>query len=97
MVCTIRESAGRGGRNINDEEYRKCRTRPLLLVHLLKPYVRDEEFDTGGLPLVATGLSFPEFDDRDVTRRVRYRVNLVEWRNLFGEEVDDDQDDEPVI
>jgi len=49
-----------------------------------------KEYDTGGLPLVAAGISFPEFDDKDAERRVKYRINLVEWRNIFREEVDDD-------
>jgi hypothetical protein len=39
---------------------------------------------------VALGLSFPVFDDTEIRRRVRYRVNLVEWRNLFDLETEDD-------
>lgn len=74
-----------------DEIYRVNRLRPLLLVHLLKPFTDDlQEYDTGGIPLVAVGLSFPQFDDTDIARRVRYRINLVEWKNMFQEEVDDD-------
>jgi hypothetical protein len=60
-------------------------------VHLLKPFTDDgRKYDTGGIPLVAVGLSFPQFDDTDIARRVRYRINLVEWKNMFQEEVDDD-------
>jgi hypothetical protein len=40
--------------------------------------------------LVALGLSFPVFDDSDVARRVKYRVNLVAWRALAENEVDDE-------
>ena len=83
--------ANNEGKNVPDKEYRKKRQRPLLLVHLLKPFTDDgQEYDTGGIPLVAVGLSFPKFDDTDIARRVRYRINLVEWKNMFQEEVDDD-------
>lgn len=78
------------GKSIPDWEYRKMRQRPLLLVHFVRPVENDRTYDTGGLPLVAAGLSFPEFDDSTISRRVRYRVNLVEWRNLFQAEADDD-------
>ena len=78
-------------KSVPDKAYRERRQRPLLLVHLLKPFTDDrQEYDTGGIPLVAVGLSFPEFDDTDIARRVRYRINLVEWKNMFQEEVDDD-------
>jgi hypothetical protein len=78
---------------ISDAEYRKHRKRPLFLLHLVTPRLKDKStWETGGYPLVALGLSFPEFDDREIRRRVRYRVNLVEWRNLFDLEVEDDVD-----
>lgn len=94
LVRTKDEEYRKLGRSVPDWEYRKLRPRPLLLVHLVKPFDDSREYDTGGLPLVAAGLSFPEFDDSDVARRVRYRVNLVEWRNLFQAETDDDIEDE---
>ena len=82
------------GKTISDAEYRKYRRRPLLLVHLVTPRLDDKSiWETGGNPLVALGLSFPVFDDAKTSRRVRYRVNLVEWRNLFDLEVDDDEED----
>lgn len=93
LVTKIEEEyrANNEGKNVPDKEYRKKRQRPLLLVHLLKPFTDDgQEYDTGGIPLVAVGLSFPQFDDTDIARRVRYRINLVEWKNMFQEEVDDD-------
>lgn len=78
-------------KTISDAEYRKYRKRPLLLLHLVTPRLKDKSiWETGGYPLVALGLSFPEFDDTNIGRRVRYRVNLVEWRNLFNLEADDD-------
>ncbi|MGV8120416.1 MAG: Z1 domain-containing protein [Candidatus Xenobiia bacterium LiM19] len=100
-VRSINANARRENRNVSDEEYRKCRPRPLFLLHLLKPFIKEKngeaEFDTGGFPLAAVSLSFPSFDDSDASRRVKYRVNLVEWRNYFSEETDDDQEVEDVI
>jgi hypothetical protein len=43
---------------------------------------------------VALGLSFPQFDDTDVAKRVVYRVNLVEWRSMLEQEQDDDLQEE---
>jgi hypothetical protein len=77
-------------RSVPDWEYRAVRHRPLLLIHIVKPFENDQVYDTAGIPLVAVGLSFPKFDDSDVAHRVRYRINLVEWRNMFQAEVDDD-------
>jgi len=86
------------GANVPDLAYREVRPRPLLLIHLVKPFVklpgaekREEPMDTGGAQLVALGLSFPYFDDSQIARRVKYKVNLVEWRSMFEEEADDDQ------
>ena len=42
--------------------------------------------------LIALGLSFPKFDDSGIAGRVRYRVNLVEWRSMFESEADDEED-----
>jgi hypothetical protein len=93
---------GYGGKNIPDKAYRARRHKPLLLLHLIKPYIikkeEKEEFDTGGITLVAIGLSFPKFDDSNDARRVRYRVNPVEWKNMFMAEADDEMegDDDTV-
>ncbi len=86
------------GKSVPDWEYRRLRSKPLLLVHLVKPVEDGVDYDTEGIPLVAVGLSFPEFDDSDIARRVRYRVNLVEWRNMFQMEADDvmESDDDNV-
>jgi hypothetical protein len=94
------ENAGK--KNVPDHVDRKVRPRPLLLIHCISAsHKREdgtpEELDTGGEPMVALGLSFPRFDDSEVARRVKYSVNLIEWRSLFATEVDDEQDpDEDV-
>lgn len=85
------------GKNIPDKEFRKIRPRPLLLVHVINAYMGEKRLETGGVPLVALGLSFPEFDDSGIARRVTYRINLVEWRSMFEEEVDDDQPSEDEL
>jgi len=75
------------GKSVPDRAYRERRTRPLLLLHILEAATPQKQFPE---ELVAIGLSFPEFDDTDVARRVKYRVNLVAWRALAESEVDDE-------
>jgi len=91
---------------VADKYFRMYRERPLLLIHALEPFERVEESaEPGkepivheesclkvGRPVIALGLSFPMFDDGDQAKKVKYRVNLVELRNLFETE-DDDNDD----
>jgi hypothetical protein len=74
------------GKSISDKTYRLERSRPLLMTHVLSP----NEPVAGAEDIVALGLSFPQFDDSDVAKRVIYRVNLVEWRSMLEQEVDDD-------
>lgn len=85
------------GKSVPDHKYRAKRERPLLLLHLVKGVIGSDSgelsYDTGGLPLVALGLSFPRFADITEGRLVKYRVNLVEWRRQFEEEADDDADE----
>lgn len=83
------------GKSISDKNYRMARFRPLLLTHVLSP----NEPIAGVEDIVALGLSFPQFDDSDVAKRVIYRVNLVEWRSMLEQEVDDDlqEEEEPDV
>lgn len=83
------------GKSVPDSEFRRHRTRPLLLIHLLTP--EGDNFNAGGFPLAALGLSFPEFDDSNVARRIRYRINLVELRNMFEFETDDEAEGEDDV
>jgi hypothetical protein len=41
---------------------------------------------------VALGLSFPRFDDSKVAKRVLYKINLVDFRNMFDMEADDESE-----
>ena len=86
-----------GKQNLSDRAFRAVRSKPLLLLYLLRGFVRrlgdsqgEAAFDSGGQPLVAIGLSFPEFDDSGIAGRVEYKVNNVEWRAMFEAEEDDD-------
>lgn len=86
-----------GKKSISDKEYRSGRKRPLLLLHLTSPYiketipnVKETSLDTYGKPLVALGLSFPKFNDSQVAKRVQYKINLVDFRNMFAMELDDE-------
>jgi hypothetical protein len=87
------------GKSIPDSKFREQRQRSLLLVHLIAPFKEDGiPFDTGGQPLVALGLSFPNFGDNSTARRIRYKINLVAARNMFDIEADDEpeaENDEP--
>ncbi|HLY61304.1 MAG TPA: Z1 domain-containing protein [Terriglobia bacterium] len=78
-------------KSISDRNYRAERARPLLLCYVLSP---NEPNPTTSDEIVAMGLSFPKFDDMDVAKRVKYRVNLVEWRSMLEEEIDDDLQEE---
>ena len=86
-----REAQGRpmGDRaNYPDLCYRKVRTRPLLIVHLLK-------IDPGGTaeeakrPVVAYGISFPKPVKEE--KRVEYIVDKVWLRENFAEDFEDDE------
>jgi hypothetical protein len=91
VVEDIESRRRAAGKNVSDRDFRERRDRPLLLVHVLAPHNKDgSAFDTGGEELIALGLSLPRFDDSDVARKVTYRVNLVEWRAMLEEAVDDD-------
>jgi hypothetical protein len=93
-VARIEEEYRSRGQSVPDRAFREVRPRPLLLIHIIKPFESGHVYDTADLPLIAVGLSFPVFDDRDAVHRVRYRINLVEWRNMFQTEIDDDMETE---
>ena len=86
--------------SIPDRVYRAVRERPLLLIHGIEAYRSPNEQEkkvrqrlgTEDQPYIALGLSLPKFDDSQAAKRVIYKVNLVEWRSLFEEEADDDEE-----
>lgn len=84
-------------RSVPDWAYREVRTRPLLLIQCVEAHRED---DTPVLPeaecFIALGLSFPVFADTDEEERVLYSMNVVEFRAMFEEDLDDDEDVDSV-
>ena len=82
-----RPAEGRGPQ-YPDWAYRKMRTRPLLMIHLI-------DIDTKGngapltQPVVAWGISFPATQKEE--KRVEYVVNTTWLRENFRDDVDDDE------
>lgn len=86
--------ASSGKKTVPSHAYRAMRKRPLLLLHLLKPVTGTQNADYS-LPedceaLVAVGMSFPSLDV--ASQSVRYRINLVELRNMLANEAEGDDD-----
>ena len=84
--------------SIPDRVYRAVRERPLLLIHYIEAHkVVEGQKDPVPVPassdqFIALGLSFPKFDDSQAAKKVVYRVNVVEWRSLFEEEAEQEED-----
>ena len=81
------------GENVSDRYYRMARTRPLLLLHVLRGTIGEEKSPYRPAPasqLVALGLSFPPFDDSGIAGRVEYKVTTVLWKQLFTAEETDE-------
>lgn len=83
-----------GKKNVPDKAYRRFRSRPLLILHFLEGTVKEQVFPVPlGTALTAIGLSFPKLATQSA--RIKYRINLVEIRNLISEEeVDEDELDD---
>jgi len=86
--------------NVADRFYRKVRTRPLLLIHVIQgePDPADTKLPelTGDTQYAAIGLSLPPLESR--ADDVKYKINLVKAREVFGisDDLDDDEEDEVV-
>ena len=88
------ENLERDGRLTNgriqypDWVYRKMRTRPLLMIHLIDIDTRGQG-DPLTQPVVAWGISFPATDKEE--KRVAYVVNTTWIRENFRDDVDEDE------
>ena len=78
------------GRPINypDRIYRKMRTNPLLMIHLID-IETDDLFAPLDQPVVAWGISFPATSREE--KQVEYVVNTTWLRDNFGDDVDEDE------
>lgn len=96
-----REPRARGRINIADKYYRRSRTRPLLLLHVLQPELIDAPDASPTQPhrqrpdlepMVAIGLSFPIIDEEGARSVATYKINLVKFREIYAGEDDEDDD-----
>jgi len=77
-------------KEITGRYYRQIRSRPLLMIHLLRITTESTQSeDYKGV--VAYGISFPRSNYK--TSPVRYIVNTTWWKNEYGEELDEDEDE----
>lgn len=92
------------GKGVADLHYRRFRSRPLLLMYFIsgtlkignKGFEEEIPFRPGGEPLLAFGLSFPNFDDSAIAKKVPYRINIVEWRQFFATDIGIEDNDEQM-
>ena len=91
----FREELERNGRSTEgrpiqypDRVYRKERTKPLLMIHLIHVETGDQD-DPVDKPVIAWGISFPATNRRE--RLVKYVVNTTWLRENFGDDVEEDE------
>ncbi len=84
-------SQEKAGQTIADHFYRRARTRPLLMLHLLG--TRSEDPGLAGQLHAAYGISFPGLRPGEKETPVVYTANLIAFRELYGGD-DDERDEE---
>lgn len=77
-----------GKDNYPDRIYRRVRTRPLLIIHLLV-IGKDAEDLSGQSPVVAWSISFPR--TKLAEKKVEYVVNTTWWKEHYGDDLDDEE------
>ncbi|RYD85845.1 MAG: endonuclease [Verrucomicrobiaceae bacterium] len=92
----VKEIHGDSKKSIPDHLYRAQRTRPLLMLHLLRTKTKEhaDADEVRGEMYAAYGLSFPKLGSGESEKLVRYTANLIAYRELYGA-VEEEQDDEP--
>ncbi len=86
--------------NYPDSIYRRERTRGLFILHFVRAKAPDKEKDASDVdliptePVVAWGISLPV--SARSGEKVEYVVNTVRYRELFGEEDEDDDHEEAL-
>jgi hypothetical protein len=88
-----RAAHGDSKKSIPDHLFREQRTRPLLMLHLLRTKTKGDDGEVRGDIHAAYGLSFPGLAKGERERLVLYTANLIAYRELYGG-AEDEQDDE---
>lgn len=90
-----KDAHGNSKKSIPDHLYRAQRTRPLLMLHLLRTKTKEgvDAEEVRGDIHAAYGLSFPGLGSGQMERLVIYTANLIAYRELYGA-IEDEQDDE---
>ena len=88
----FKEAPGQKAKDITGHYYRKVRTRPLLIIHLLNiEYETKSGKKPGPEGVVAYGISFPESRFKDMP--VQYVVNTTWWKTEYGYDLEGDEDE----
>lgn len=83
------------GPTISDRFYRRERSRPLLMLHLLKVKLKDPDHGANGQIHAAYGISFPKLALGEKEQTVAYTANLIAYNQLFGQvDAEGDEDDD---
>ena len=100
VVDELIAEAKANGKNIADHMLRSRRAKPLLLIYAVVPHHPGSDTVWEGLTdenlFVAYGLSFPQFDDKTLTKTVAYRVNTTWLRDHAIDEEDDQGDGDDI-
>lgn len=96
-IRKVKEIHGESKKSIPDHLYRAQRTRPLLMLHLIRTKTKEsvDADEVRGEMYAAYGLSFPKLGNGESEKLVFYTANLIAYRELYGA-TDDEQDDEPA-
>lgn len=94
-LAAAHAARGDSKKNIPDHLFREQRSRPLLMLHLLRIKTKGDDGEVRGDIHAAYGLSFPGLAAGEKERLVLYTANLIAYRELYGG-AEDEQDDEEV-
>lgn len=86
------ETPSHESKKITGHYYRKVRSRPLLMIHLLNiSYEKDGKVEVKHKGVVAYGISFP--GSKYEASPVKYLVNTTWWKNEYGYDLEGDEDE----
>jgi len=96
-LAAARATHGESKKSIPDHVFREQRTRPLLMLHLLRTKTKvkaenGEDVEVRGDVHAAYGLSFPGLVANERDSLVLYTANLIAYRELYGGAEDEDDE-----